>query len=390
MANWAQGVNPEILKWARERAGYSVQEIAESFKKAPEVILGWESGDAVPTYNQLERLADSFYKRPIALFFFPQPPDEPDPSQSFRTLPDSESQNLLPDTRHAIQEAKAMQLTLLELTDGVNPSERKIFNDIQLHSTSKADAKAREVREYLKVSLDQQVGWVSREEALKEWRQAIQDCGIFVFKRSFKQADVSGFSLWDDVFPVIYINNSTPTTRQIFTLFHELAHILLDSNGITKLPETYTHALQGRARQVEVLCNQFAAEVLVPSSDFDERLELSIVSDSYIKHEADRYQVSREVILRKLLDRGHVTPEEYATKTQQWQEEYQDWQATRKDGGSYYATQAAYLGENYLTLAFNRYYNGDFSIQELAGFLNIKAKSVAQLEEFVFGRGVKQ
>ncbi len=67
--------------------------------------------------------------------------------------------------------------------------------------------------------------------ALKQWRQAVEDCGVFVFKAAFKQKDISGFCLMDESLPVIYLNNSTTKTRQIFSLLHELAHLLLSING---------------------------------------------------------------------------------------------------------------------------------------------------------------
>ncbi|KKL56723.1 hypothetical protein LCGC14_2242570, partial [marine sediment metagenome] len=37
-----------------------------------------------------ERLAYEIYKRPLALFFFPEPPEEETPKESFRTLPQEE------------------------------------------------------------------------------------------------------------------------------------------------------------------------------------------------------------------------------------------------------------------------------------------------------------
>ncbi|MXV75458.1 helix-turn-helix domain-containing protein, partial [Candidatus Poribacteria bacterium] len=67
---------PDILKWARERSGYAVEAIATFLKKDASIVNDWEAGESVPTYIQLEKLADK-YKRPIALFFFPEPPDEP-------------------------------------------------------------------------------------------------------------------------------------------------------------------------------------------------------------------------------------------------------------------------------------------------------------------------
>ena len=76
MAEYIQGINPTIIKWARERSGYTLREVAKSLNRAVATISNWESGAAAPTYVQLEKLADK-YKRPVALFFFPEPPQEP-------------------------------------------------------------------------------------------------------------------------------------------------------------------------------------------------------------------------------------------------------------------------------------------------------------------------
>src|SRR5687768_15029459 len=124
MANPVAGVNPTVLKWARERSGYSIEEAADLAGKGADVLLKWEAGDAAPTYVQLEKLAYKIYKRPIALFFFPQPPEEPEPSQEFRTLPDFEIDDLRPDTRLKVRQALALQISLSELSNGKNPSER--------------------------------------------------------------------------------------------------------------------------------------------------------------------------------------------------------------------------------------------------------------------------
>jgi len=386
VANYATGVNSEILQWAREKAGYSLDQVARSLKKDTETIVSWESGDAFPTYHQLERLAYSLYKRPIALFFFPQPPKEPDPRESFRTLPDSEFELLLPDTLHTIREAQAMQLALHELTDGRNPSERLIFRDLALDPDWDAVKAAEIARDYLGVSLDAQSSWQSPEQALEKWRDAVQDSGIFVFKRAMKQKDVSGFCLLDQEFPLIYLNNSTAKTRQLFSLFHELAHILLGTAGVTKVDDRYVFRLGGQSKAVEVFCNRLSAELLVPSDDFDQRLVPGIPVENLVNALASEYGVSREVILRKLLDRGIVDQGYYEHMVQEWLDSYQEKEVKGAGGGNYYANQYVYLGQRYLTLAFGRYYDGTYSIQELADYLNIKAKNVAALEHYFLSR----
>jgi len=47
-------VKPQIVAWARKRAGLSIEEAAEKFTH----IAAWEAGTSFPTYPQLERLAD--------------------------------------------------------------------------------------------------------------------------------------------------------------------------------------------------------------------------------------------------------------------------------------------------------------------------------------------
>src|SRR5437870_13863525 len=108
MANHVAGINPNVLVWARKRSGHSIEDVAASFKKDAKEIESWEKGDTAPTYVQLEKLAYVLYKRPIALFFFPEVPKEADPEKSFRTLPESEIADMAPDTHHKIREAKAM------------------------------------------------------------------------------------------------------------------------------------------------------------------------------------------------------------------------------------------------------------------------------------------
>ena len=63
---------------------------------------------------------------------------------------------------------------------------------------------------------------------MKGWRTAIEDAGVYVFKNTFKQENVSGFCLYDAEFPLIYVNNSTAKTRQSFTILHELGHLLFE------------------------------------------------------------------------------------------------------------------------------------------------------------------
>ena len=196
---------------------------------------------------------------------------------------------------------------------------------------------------------------------------------------------MSGFSLVHPEFPIIYLNNSSAVSRQIFTLFHELSHILLEVNGVTKQDDSYIDSLIGEPREIEIFCNQFAGEFLVPSHDFEQQPANWLYDDDSVNSLAERYKVSREVILRKLLDKGVIQRGYYLAKAAGWNKEYEDNQG--RGGGNYYATQTAYLGDKFLNLAFGKYYEGRVTFDQLADYLNKKARNVPPLEQFFFTKG---
>ena len=384
MAKPLAGLNPLILRWARESQGYTVGDVAAKFKKDPDEIEAWESedADASPTYVQLERLAYEIYKRPVAAFYLPRPPSEPDLKEEFRTLPDFELDDLWPDTRYHLRLARAMQLSLNELNQGSNQTEHKIFDEVEIALDRPVEA-ASAIRNFLGVSLTTQRNWPSNDEALKSWRSAVEENGVFVFKNSFKQEEISGFSITDREFPVIYINNSTAKARQIFSLFHELCHVILHTNSISKFDESHYEPLADAERSLEQYCNRVAAELLIPAGDFNDQISgVSNFGDDEVSTLANRYRVSREAVLRRVMDLGLVSREYYLAKAKEWIDAARGWS---RPGGNYYATRATYLGQAYLNLVFTRLYQGRISRDETADYLGVKSKNLAGLEELAVG-----
>ena len=379
----ASGIVPAVLRWARERAGYSVEDVAHRMKKDSSDIDAWETGASAPTYIQLETLAYDIYKRPLAIFYFPEPPQEEQPQRRFHRLPEEDIATLEPDTLYALREARARQLDLMELTGGVNPAERKIFDDVQFFYQDDAPVDvASQVREHLGVTVEEQAKWRSYDEAIKEWRRRVQDAGVWVFKRPFRQSDVAGFCYVHDELPIVYLNNSQPKVRQIFTLFHELAHVLLGFDHIERSDVThYLRFLEGEDHRKEVACNRFANEFLVPTEDFVRHAAAWQRDDESFSRLSERYFVSREVILRKYRDRGWVDSSFYQDTVERWRSE-RDGTENRPAGrgGNFYHTKATYLGEKYLELAFTGYYQGRYGLDELAGYLDVKADKVIGLE----------
>lgn len=380
----ATAVNPHILVWARTRAGMGVEDIAAKLGKPADIIRAWESGEDFPTYVQLESVA-SQYGRPVALFFFPEPPDEKPVEGEFRTLPAADAATLQPDTLFALRDAAALQESLRELAGGRNPAAALITREVRPRRAESIEVLAARVRAALGVSLERQYSWRTARDAMRGWRDAVEARGVFVFKRPFEQDDISGFCIADDEFPIIVVNNSMPQTRQVFTLIHELAHLLFGESSIDKDDPTTAGRMSPEGRELELACNRLAANVLVPLDTFPfSDFRLGDVLATAIRV-ADQYGISREVILRILLERGIVNQETYAAQVQQWAQQGDPDEGGK--GGSYYANEATYLGRAFLALAFSRYWAGQVSLEELAEHLRMKARNVVNLEAYLAARG---
>ena len=232
------------------------------------------------------------------------------------------------------------------------------------------------VREYLGVSLVDQKKWLNVEVALENWRRAITEVGIFIFKDAFKADEYSGFCIYDDEFPVIYVNNSAAKTRQIFTLFHELAHLIFHTSGIDTETDEFVDVMPADARRIELLCNRFAAEFLLPEAELSAAIAGQPANRETASSIARAFCVSREVVYRKFLDHGLIANSEYLGAVNLWKSQ----RRSESGGGDYYNTQLAYLGANYIRLAFSRYYQNRFDDVRLAEFLNITPRNLSTFE----------
>lgn len=379
MASERMPVTPEVITWARERLGYTTEALAKKrseFKK----IAGWENGDSRPTYRQLESLAKDL-SVPVAIFFFPEPPDLPSIEESFQTLSPEQFAEIPPRIRLLLHKARAFQIGLSELHDGRNPARRVITQDLSFSPDRPVSYLARQVRDFLGVSLADQIKWRDANTALKTWRAAFYDVGITVFKDAFREPGYGGFSLYDKEFPIIYVNNSNTKARQIWTLFRELARLLLQTSGIDR-DVAFQRPFPADKHRVEMTCNCLASAILVPKEALNKEVSACAADKTLAENLARKFCVSREFVLRRFRERGLVTDAEYNDAKHEWDSEVAKYRAG--GGGSFFETKVEYLGKEYITVAFKRFYQDRIDEEELADYLAIKPKHLDQLEDALF------
>lgn len=385
MAETLSGVNGKIIQWAREYYNMSSEEAAQKIGVDLEKYKDWEAGTDYPTYAKLKKISDVFHK-PSALFFFPVPPKIVSPKGDLRTLPDAVVNRLSRNVILQLEKAKVYQLSLIELY-----GERDSIFMHRDEFPDSVDALCEFFRKKLEFPVAAQKARKSTKVVFEIYREKFYDIGIYVFKDSFRDNAISGLCVKDNRFPVIVINNSMSFARQIFTLFHELYHLISDTSGAEIIRDDFYSMLAENQSTIEHNCDSFANNFLVPLDDFRQELEKAPVDEKRIEDLAQLYSVSREAIMYKLLTLGKITSSDYSQLKETFYGEAirsQGKKEGKKGGGNYYSTKLSYLGNQYTGEVFRQYFSGKISGVKAGEMLQSKVDHLPRLES-VFFRGVK-
>lgn len=388
MPKGVQNINPSVLKWARERKQYLHIDIARKLHATSvteRVLTDWEEGRDAPTYPQLEKLADC-YKVPVAVFFFPEPPNIEDATVSFRSVPGFNSDLIPPATLDVIHRVQAAQMALKEFNDGANPVRNPLHKNIRLSVNEPVEALATKLRgeNFLDISLKDQFKWTKYMDALEAWRDAIEKQGIFVFRWPFTSKHLSGFCLYDEEFPVICLDSQETKGRQIFTLLHELAHLLNGESSVT-LDKGILEIRDDDIRQSEYYFDNIAGAVLVPMNDLKKQVKKGDYGNKdFYTWQAKRYKVSPLMLLVRCRLSGLISYNVYmgvreSLKTYSGEEQ-------GSNGGDYYRNHLSYWGKAFLQNILSRHHQNRISEYEMSRVLNMKIKNIEKLEGYLINK----
>jgi Zn-dependent peptidase ImmA (M78 family) len=299
-------------------------------------------------------------------------------------MPEEVVDTMPPEIIRVYKRAKVYQLDLKELENQNEAKPPRLLDNFNLTKNTNVFDLIKLVRNFLNIDFQTQKSWENFDEAIEKWRNVLITFGIYIFKDAFRNNKYSGFSLYDKNYPVILINNTIPKARQIFTIFHEISHLLFKAGGVDLLEESFFNRLQADYYAIEQMCNKFAGEFLLPIAEFKDNFPA--FNEGNLTKMANAYKVSREVILRKYLDSNLVSSETYNMYTKKWLKEYLDSRENKKDNksrGNHYNTKRAYLGEYYVNLVFSHYYQGRIDMEVLANYLDEKVSNIPTFEGYV-------
>lgn len=385
-------IEPDLLIWARESINYDITEASKKLDVSVERLQKWENGTEQITVPQLRRIANT-YKRPLAVFFLPKRPSEFDNPFSairltdFRRLPDSEKQKFSPllmlelrkaqerrDIMISLFEEQDMDIPLLGLSATIND------NIVEL---------ANKLRQLLGVSIETQFAWKNSYIAYRKWAEAVEKVGVLVFQtgiysRQIPIDEMRGVAISLPEFPIILLNGGDNPNPRIFTLFHELGHLLLRVSGVSDLPDYLSQA--NPENGIEIFCNSLAGEFLVPTNDLlKDQIVVSHGNDTYWKDEeisklSTKFSVSQEVIVRRLLVTQKTSLEFYQMKRKEYQKEYQKPKDGRKDIIiQRHVMLIKWHGDRFISTVLDAYRSDSIGINDVYDYIGAKTPQIDKL-----------
>lgn len=373
--------NPALLVWARESAGLSIEAAAKKVDIISERLSAWESGHQRPTFAQLRKLAE-IYKRPLASFYLQEPPSRFQAMHDFRRVADYGGTPPSPELTLEIRKAHDRREWALGLFRDIE-TEPPAVTEIVTLQDSPEDAAAR-ARKLLGVSTRLQAGWRDQYEAFREWRQLIEGVGILTFQATdVDVAEARGFSISERPIPVIVANIKDAPRGRIFTLLHELSHILLNDGGICDLHEAGHDA----ASTVEAFCNDVAGATLFPKAELlnsqtvrqHKRGDVTW-SDDELASLSRQFGASREAALVRLLALGLTSALYYRQKRDVFLKLYAEQREGQKGFAPPHQVALSSVGPTFTGLVIESFNRERITASDVSDFLQIRLKHLPEIQ----------
>jgi Zn-dependent peptidase ImmA (M78 family) len=376
-------INPDILIWARETAGLSVEEAARKLGlTGRERLEAIEAGKQSPSRRQLVNMAEK-YHRPLLTFYLPKRPRERDRGQDFRSLPNGQtpgSEALLDTLLRDIQVRQQLVRAALEETEEDEPL---AFVD-SARMNMGVDALVDSMRGTLRVSLENFRTKKTVTDAFAVLRAGAEKAGIFVLlmgNLGTHHTDIDvrvfrGFALADKIAPFVVINEKDSRAAWSFTLLHELAHIWLGQTGVSGYDSE---------ADVEKFCDAVAARfLLVPG----ELLQVGVREATGIEDLRQRIStfanarnISRKMVAYNLLRSNFISAAIYKDLSDTFDAERSAQKADQeKEGGpDYYTVRRHRVGQGLIGLVKRMVAAGALSTPKAGRVLGVKPTAVDRL-----------
>ena len=295
-------LEPKVLRWARERVRLEPEQLARKVQVKPERVREWEESGRI-SVAQADKLAHHTHT-PLGFLYLPNPPEDRLPIPDFRARRDNRPTRPSPDLLETVYLMRRRQAWMRDevIEEGGDP--------LSFVGAFKGNEDPKLVAAAMRDALQLQQDWASSQstwaDALSHLREQTDRAGALVVfsgivgnntHRKLDTDEFQGFALVDEFAPLVFVNSADFQAAQMFTLAHELAHLLVGESGVTSFDDH-----QAPAHETEQSCNRVAAEFLAPEEEFRAFWPAAKKATNRYQAIARRFKVSTLVAARRALD----------------------------------------------------------------------------------------
>jgi Zn-dependent peptidase ImmA (M78 family) len=221
----------------------------------------------------------------------------------------------------------------------------------------------------------------------------VEEAGILVFRsgivgsntrRKLDVQELRGLALGDPIAPAIFVNSADAKAAQVFTIAHELAHLWIGQTGVSDIsPDTDAKEVSER---VEIICNNAAAEFLVPKEEFLEKWQKPASVNTVLQETAREFRVSTVMVLRRAYDLGQITRESYFEQLEV-ERKRQSEPRQEQSGGDFRRNLIARNSRLLVNAVFESVLSGRSLYREAATVLEVKSSTLSGMAvDFSFSK----
>lgn len=385
-------ITPRILKWARESAKIAEETAAAKVHVTVEKLKEWESGASQPTIKQAQDLAKA-YKRPFALLFLSDIPNDFQPLRDFRR---NGSTPLGTASLFIIREIQQKQAWM----SSVNQEDGTPKAPFVGRFTINDDAVV--VANDILASFNISPSSYGSKSPIKEWIDKAETNGIFVSRTSFihtrltlNSDEIQGFAIADPNAPFVFVNSDDWDAPQLFTLVHEIAHLWIAATGISNEIELGIKD-HGNSQPIELFCNEVAGNALMPL-DLIQRLPPNTFdSVERLFPQAKGLGVSTFALLVRALNLRIISFEKYrqlklaadrayyAFLKKEEERKAREKNKEKKGGPNYYLLQVNRNSRLFTQTVLDAFRGGAIEPTQASNLLNVQVTRFAKLEEQLY------
>ncbi len=371
-------IKPAVISWALHQADVSPTDLKQSEK-----VEKWLDGSAQPTFNQLQDFARAIHL-PFGYLMMSEPPVLEKPIPDFRIRKNN-------STRYSQELTEAINLQQLRQDWFRDYAIDQGFDHVSWVESATLQEDPSEVAAKLRIEWNFSTLENAQpyEDSRREIFNFVEDLDVLISvagyigsnRRGFDVEEFSGFSLFDHYAPLIFVNGKESHAAQIFTIFHELGHLVLGQSGVSEpsIEQVVSHS----ESTSEQWCDEFAASFLMPAPEVRSMFEGDLSENSILRL-ARRFRVSALSFLNRLRDLNLITFKEWETVYPEFErralEILQKKAEQKSPSEDFYRTQRFITGVLFAQAVYRDARNGRTSYPEAQKLVGLK--KTATFEKF--------